>query len=70
MKDKETGLSDKEGLIMSKSVAKYYGADRIFDFEDFDGMLGRRCTKRRAHRRLRQQLAKEAKAAIRDMQTA
>lgn len=48
-----------------KSVAKYYGHKRMFDFEDFDRMNERRFVKRRAHRRLRSQLAKETKKEMR-----
>lgn len=55
---------------MKKSVAKYYGEDRMFDFEDFDRMnqrrvVKRRVVKRRARRRLRGQLAREMKSEMR-----
>lgn len=50
---------------MKKSVAKYYGEDRMFDFEDFDRMNQRRVVKRRARRRLRGQFAREMQKEMR-----
>ena len=42
-----------------RSVKKYYGDDRIYDFEEFNTMLGKRFSKKRAHKRLRKQLREE-----------
>ena len=45
---------------MKKSVKKFYGHKRMWDFEDFQTQTQKKIVKRRAHRRLRHQLQKEA----------
>lgn len=43
---------------MRKSVAKFYGEDRMFDYDDFDTKVSRRFVKKRSHKQLRRQLLK------------
>ena len=45
---------------MKKSVKKFYGHKRMWDFEDFRTQAQKKIVKSRAHRRLRHQLQKEA----------
>lgn len=40
-----------------RSVCKLYGHHRMFDREDFDTKAGKKVVKKRAHKRLRRQLA-------------
>lgn len=40
---------------MKKSVKKFYGYKRQFDFGEFWTMIGKRVSKKRAHKRLRKQ---------------
>jgi hypothetical protein len=44
---------------MNKSVKKFYGHKRMWDFEDFQTQAQKKFTKKRAHKRLRQQLKKK-----------
>lgn len=44
---------------MLKSVKKFYEYKRSYDFGDFDSMAGKRITKKRSHKRLRQLMKKE-----------
>lgn len=50
---KRTGIECGGVKGMNKSVRKFYGHHRFFDYEDFDTVKGRRVVKRRAHKRLR-----------------
>ena len=45
---------------MKKSVKKFYGHKRKWDFEEAWTQTQKKVIKRRAHRRLRHQLQKEA----------
>ena len=44
---------------MQKSVKKFYGHKRMWDFEDFRTQAQKKVVKQRAHKRLRHQLQKE-----------
>jgi hypothetical protein len=44
---------------MKKSVKKFYGHKRMWDFEEWRTQAQKKVTKHRAHKRLRHQLQKE-----------
>ena len=46
---------------MKIPIKKFYEYKRSYDYGDFWSMIGKRVTKHRSHKRLRQQLKKEMK---------
>ena len=49
---------------MKKSVRKFYGHKRMWDFEEWRTQAQKKVVKRRAHRRLRHQLQKEMQKGL------
>lgn len=51
---------------MKKSVKKFYGYKRLWDFEDAWTPIQKKIIKQRAHKRLRHQLKKEQNNRIQE----